>query len=255
MITNYDLTPHNLVRSPRLLWLLDKKETALASIKSKSTRKFLTRSSQLLEEAGITYSFSPISLMQYQQWLNYYTQKMIENNFEVMATEEWYLEATNEGDTVLGMFFYKQEVMIGSGIIQLNKESSRLKFKASDKVNLSNDDNSSLGAIIDYRYMEEMMKQNVPTITSGRSRNAFGIINKLGYLDYKLKFGFYPIIETADQPTSEFLLNEEGRGVSFCHQPNDTKLTMIQVCPAGANSTIEASRFAGEHFDYQVFTY
>jgi hypothetical protein len=193
----YDLRPHQILRPEKVIWQFPAGVEPLAQIKSKSLRKFLTKAEECLETNDISWKFTLMSAEDFAAWLPYYQAKMAENDFQVIANEAWYQEKQAANIEVWSLCFYQDTTLVASGIISCNPKTktTQLHFKASDKLELSGSSNSSLGAIVDYFFLRWAYQENYLTITSGRSRNAFGVFNNIGHLDFKLKFGYTPHID------------------------------------------------------------
>ncbi len=176
-------------RPHRVRWFFTgDRENCLAAIRSKSLRKFLSQADEHMAAHGITWTFAPITKETYLKWLPYYTEKMRELRHDVLAKPEWYDERTADGKTVHGLFFYKENTMVGSGIITELNGTYTLAFKASEFLSLSSQSNSSLGSLIDFIFIRTLCEKNVSVICGGRSYNAFGAETTLGYLEFKTNF-------------------------------------------------------------------
>jgi len=199
------LASYNLTRPEKIIWQFPAGVAPLEQIKSSSLKKFLTRAEEHLHENQINWSLEPLSVDSYSHWLTYYRSKMFESGFRIMADETWYDQKIALGCQVLGLMFYRAGELVASGIISLDPKTKTgsLHFKASNKLDLSGRSNSSIGAVVDYFFLRYAFDQKLATVTSGRSRNAFGIFNTLGYLDFKLKFGYLPTSDTTSPTTLE----------------------------------------------------
>lgn len=221
----FDLAPFNLQRPEHVVWRFDQKlPTALENIQSKSLRSFLSKTDQVLAEQHIEYVYQPVDRETFAKWLNFYRAQMESNEYDVLANLDWYDHRIQNGRVIEGVFFYRDGEMVGSGIItKTGSEKATLALKASQRIDISNHKNASLGAMIDYLFLNEMVKQQIPIISGGKSRNAFGVINTLGYVEYKMRFGFKPFLPPQTPQVSTVQLNEEGYVVFFTendqHQP------------------------------------
>jgi hypothetical protein len=235
----YSLAPLQLQRPTEVGWFFPEGVTdALTQIKSDSSRKFLRRADEILAENNIRWEYKPLTEAEFLAWLPYYEAKMKENGFDIFANPEWYPKILGEGKTVEGFFFYKNEEMVGSCILsRIGNDRSNMNFKASEKLNVSSKTNSSIGVIIDYFYLREMVKQGVKVITSGQSRNAFGVINSVGYLEYKLRVGYQPQLPPDLSLTDEVPLNQEGYVLFFAQAGNE--LLLHAIVPRDAPQIME----------------
>lgn len=193
----YSLIRHNITRPEKITWQFPAGVAPLDQIKSKSLKKFLGRAEEHLHENHINWSLEPLTDEGFLHWLSYYRTKMFENGYRIIADEAWYNQKIASGYQVLGLLFYKDGQLVASGIIGLDPKTKagHLHFKASDRLELSNRDNSSIGAVVDYFFLKYAFDQKLVLVTGGKSRNAFGVFNTLGYLDFKLRFGFVPIAD------------------------------------------------------------
>lgn len=186
-----DLTPFSISRPLKVEWLLvgDSDQQILEALHSKSLRKFLRHIDEILAQNTITWEYKAITKKEYLEWHAYYSEKMRELKYDIIAKLEWFEEKEKEGKTVEGLFFYQNTALIGSGIIaRKEREKASFAYKASDKIELTTLPNGNLGAIIDYMFIKEMKKKGVQKITGGTSLNSFGAEVTLGYLEYKLNF-------------------------------------------------------------------
>jgi hypothetical protein len=211
-MTDFPLTPHAIARPERVRYFFAENYTdVLSEIKSKSSRKFLRKSDEVLVQNNITWEYKPVSEQEFLDWLPYYREKMTEHGYDILANPEWYQKTVADGKKVEGFFFYKAGKMIGSTILsRIGTENAAGNFKASDRLDLSSEDNSSIGIVIDYFYLREMANQKVKHISAGRSRNAFGVINGIGYLQYKLRLGYSPKPDDGTAMLSTVPLNDQG---------------------------------------------
>lgn len=238
-----DLTVHGIQRPEKIRWIFpNQDQEILPFIKSKSLRNFLKNSENILIANSIQSEFLELSEGQFNEWLVYYEKMMTQNNYEVLANKESYQQHISNGGKAIGAFFTKDAVMVGSGIIYLDSKKAVLAYKASDRITVSKDPNGSLGAIIDYLCIKKMKEQHIPIISAGRSRNAFGVINTLGYLDYKLRFGYLPT-PAENSPFLRFVpVNEQG--IVLFYGIKDEKMALYAIRPKDFTQKFEQSRFS-----------
>ena len=197
-----DLTTYSLVRPTKIEWLLPSlPPDPITMIKSKGTRKFLRNSvDRYLAELQLTVVQKEITLDDYLQWLPYYTAKMTENNFEIFANADWYAVKKSEQARMYGIFVYSEKTMVGSAIISQTLDNRfTIHFKASDKLRDISVSNASLGTYIEYLYWQLAYQHSAVAISSGTSRNAFGVIHHLGYLNFKTRFGYLPVVSAKSE--------------------------------------------------------
>ncbi|MEO8581609.1 MAG: hypothetical protein ABI425_03405 [Patescibacteria group bacterium] len=186
-----DLVEHHIARPEKVRWIFPQSPDILANMKSKGLRSFLARIEDVFTEQHITWKHLPMTRESFSEWLVYYAQKMQEQDHDVIATLDWFDEKRAEKKDVSGFFFYKNDQPIGSAIQVMATDSVSLAFKASERIELSSRGNSNLGSAIEYIFLKEAIATG-KIVSSGTSRNAFGVINNFGYLDFKLRFGYQP---------------------------------------------------------------
>lgn len=208
-MTNFDLTPLQLLRRKRVRWSYDGSRTdILSSLRSKSLRKFLPKAEELLAEQGISWEVKALSEAEYLDWLPYYEKNMTLLQHDILAKPEWYSNKIAEGKQVLGVFFKKNNEFVGSGVmVQTGQEHISLAYKASDFISLSSQSNSSLGSVIDYFYLRHASEAGISSITGGHSYNAFGVETTLGYLEFKTNF-YTPVLEETEPAVAEMPVPE-----------------------------------------------
>lgn len=222
----FDLTPFQLLRPEKLVWTYPSGVTEpLDQLRSSSQRKFLARAETLLSDAHITWSIEPVTEASFNQWLSYYHTKMTENEFTSIADLNWYHRRLSEGYQIFGLWFKKAGQLVASGILRVKgSQEIVLAFKASDRLELGTMANSSIGAVVDFCFLQYAIQQGFERISAGRSRNAFGAINSLGYLDFKLRLGYQQSPDLTSPLLSDVPVDEEGRVLFLAatqSHPND----------------------------------
>ncbi len=250
----YNLEPHQLIRPEKISWRIPGIQTpnvsALDLIKSKSQRKFLHTVDAILEENGITWELIPLSKQQFLDWLPYYESHMLELDFRILATETWYEARVQAGKEIWGMFFHQHGKLVCSGIFVMEgTEKATFAFKASDRIELTKKENSSIGSVIDYFFIKEMIHRGVKTISAGRSRNAFGVYNTFGYLEYKLRFGYEPLIAEEVSFEHSVPLSEDNSVVFFATHQEKLQLTYIH--PEALQKEVPAVRLLPASLSFQ----
>ena len=229
----FDLSPYAIKRPEKVAWRLPVDpaiQNPLDYIKSSGQRKFLESINTVLEANNITYQTKVLDAASFQDWLPYYEARMSENDFSIIASTEWYEQRTAEGKTVEGMFFYQEGALVCSGIfLTEGSEKATFAFKASNRIDLTSKSNSSIGAVVDFFFIREMLSRGFPILSAGRSRNAFGFFNTEGYLEYKLRFGYQPTLSDTTVFDTSVPLAENGC-ICFFGIKND-QLTLFSVRP------------------------
>ena len=251
-----DLTQFGLERSTKVIWRFPvDDQDPLNHFRSKGLRKFLQKSAELLEKIGITWKYEALTREAFLNWLPYYQEKMTEQGYDLLATPEWYDSRTGMGRTVEGMFFYQNGKMVGSGIFTVEgNEKAVFSFKASDRIDLDNTSNSSLGAVIDYLFLQKMSEKKIAIISAGQSRNAFGVVNTLGYLDYKLRFGYNPQLPKTPEMTTTIPVNDDGV-VAFFAQPKEGVAGIYLCKPKGKDFHFEVAHYHSPELPFTTLEY
>lgn len=219
--------PSQYSRPEKLTWVLEGATLAdWHHIPSKSLRKFLARSEALCQEQGITWKIVPLTAELYADWLIFYKKRMLEKGFQLFADEDTFAQKQAEGKELTGIFFWKDEVMIAGGVMISTADRISFAYKASEDINLSDEPNANLGAVIDAQYQRYALTLN-KRITAGSSRNQFGLQNSLGYLNFKLRFGYKPQSAPDTTMASQVEVNDEGWVVCFVF--NQEK-TLVPLC-------------------------
>jgi hypothetical protein len=242
-----DLNQLHISRPEKIRWRfanVTEESTILSAIKSKNLRKFLAGAEEALAKNAIRYEYKQLTKDEFLAWLPFYQAKMEELEYDVIASEEWYLKKMEQGLTVEGMFFYDLgHTLIGSGIFTRKEtEKGTFAFKATERIDLSSKPNSSLGAVIDFFFIREMVRKDVAIISGGVSRNAFGVINSLGYLDYKLRFGYEPSFAESVEVLTEVPSNSDG--IVLFYGLSNEKMALYALRPKGITATFEQARFS-----------
>ncbi|NCN06947.1 MAG: hypothetical protein GW946_03860 [Candidatus Pacebacteria bacterium] len=253
-----DLTPYNILRPEKLQWffpLVGSEEEILQNIKSKSLRSFLRKTENSLAEAGITWEQKWLTEQDFQAWLQYYKKKMVEQHFDIFATAAWYAEMISRGLTIGGIFLYQAEKLVGSAIYTQTADHGLITnhFKASEHLIGFRERNGSLGALVDFIFLRESIKTGRPQISTGRARNATGVFNMYGYIDYKLRFGTYPACIEGIANLSTTPLSENGDVLFF--GLHDNRLILVGCKKKGSEFEFKSSRFATESMPFMLIKY
>lgn len=234
--TTIDLTPFQLLRPEKLVWTYPQGVTEpLDHLRSSSLRKFLAKAETLLSDAHITWEIVPVTQAGFLEWLVYYQSKMEENEFSTIADLGWYEKRIKEGYLIFGLWFKKAGQLVASGILRVkNTEEIVLAFKASDRLELGTMANSSIGAVVDFCFLQYAIEQGFERISAGRSRNAFGVINTLGYLDFKLRLGYVQSPDPASPLLNQVPVDEQGRALFLAATTsNPSAYAWYELSPTG----------------------
>jgi hypothetical protein len=223
---------------------------ALDIIKSKTTKKFLRNHLEdFLRDYQIDVTVKEINETDYLEWLTYYQEKMRENNFDIFAKPEWYTNKVADGYKIYGIFIRQNSQLLGTGIVSRSPDNTfTINFKASEKTDFSNYRNASIGTVIEFYFIKLAYEHTASQISSGTSRNAFGVVNKLGYLNFKLRYGYMPITVTTE-PQHQAVDILEGLPVCFygyTDNPDQLRLYVFnhgQELPENIKETLSYAEF------------
>lgn len=208
----------------KLRWKLSSESIASFpnSIPSKGLRKFEKRLDQELADRGITCTDSALSAEEFRAWLEPYTAYMRSRDYEVLATEEWFQSRLKMGKTIKSLSLFQAEAMIGSEIYHYQDKAVTSAFRFTDPTVSFTVKQGSLGAALDLIYLREMIKHGFTSIAKGRSRNAFGVVNRVGNLLYKLRFGLTIEPDSTSEYTSTIPESETKSTLFFVFSPKKT---------------------------------
>lgn len=218
----------------KLRWYLppDHRESFIENIPSKGLRKFARNLPQIMEQNGISYQRRVLTEPEYQEWLVPYKRYMESKNYDILAQEKWFSSKTEQGYTVEAFFFYQNQELVGSEIFSHKDSvfvSSAYRYSRPDVTFTAKQ--GSLGAAIDLTFFNEMISDGYVQISRGRSRNAFGIINTMGNLIYKLRFGM-TIKGDDTTPESTTIPLSETKSTVFFTFPDSLPLAFIHELPS-----------------------
>jgi hypothetical protein len=211
-------------------------------VQSSSLQKLAKQLDTLFAENGIEVTRTPLTEEVFNAWLPFYTEKMLEQGHEVMATIEWFHKRSAENRQLYVVDFIKDKKRIGTTINSTTPERKHTQhFKASDRVDVGNQKNASLGALIDLRFIQQAVQQNASVISSSTSRNGFGYFNTIGYLTFKLKLGYKPMIAPTATFDQDFAQEEANPVIWFVtSSPNlSAELLVLISNPDFANDEVK----------------
>jgi hypothetical protein len=252
----FDLLPLDIRRPEKISWFFPPQTTdLLAEIKSKSLRGFLKRTPELLSEHGLVTNIAQMSKEQFRSWLPYYTEKMEEQSYEILATPEWFDLKMEQQKNVYSIFIHQGETLVAALIFTHTPENnhSSIAFRANDRLDIFSGGRSSIGALLDYAFLEWSLQKKCTSISAGRTRNAFGVINTLGNLDYKLRFGYLP------KPTKDTVLETSvpltEAGCAYFYGLQNDKLLLIAIHPVGSIFDTSFCRYITDNIGFKEITY
>lgn len=221
-------------RPTRVKWLFPKEALAVTKplewisyIPSKSIRALALQLDAVLEQAGLVYTIEPLTAESYSDWRKFYAEQMSVQHHEVLAKPDWFEHRKVEYPEILLVEIRRQEDghRVGAAIILRKVDGEWNKpYRASLRIALPRLKNVSIGALLDLLSLRYIFAHKPTLVKSGASRNAFGCINTLGYLAYKLKIGYEPWLFpefsledeyprlTEETPTAWFVMPEGSQG-------------------------------------------
>lgn len=236
----FNLFSNNLVRPVKIRWVFDCEGEVIDCIHSKSLRKFLRNSEQIAKDHQLTIQVTDCDFEMFKDWLKFYELKIAEHGYQIKASMDWFKQKQAEQKQVKIIQIEKQGVRVSAGILVINsvENSITLAFSANEYLSLGSSSNASMGYLLNYEYLKWAKQHRFKLITSGRSRNAFGVANRYGYLEYKLRMGYYPVFEESVELDEEVPLDANGMAQVFCLEIEadtqtfqDYKLKIVCISP------------------------
>ncbi len=209
----FDLTPHAVQRPEKVSWFFPiHAPDILSAVKSKSLRGFLRKRGDVMTQAHLTQECKKLDAAAFEAWLPYYTAKMNEQGYELLATPQWYVHKCEEEKDVYLISISQEAQVVATLVFTFAPHTHRssIAFRANDRIELPAGGRSSVGALLDYAFLEWSKEQACTAISAGRSRNAFGVINTVGNLEYKLRFGYQPQVSAGTEQHDSVPLSPEG---------------------------------------------
>lgn len=192
------MNTQHLLRPEKILWVFPTiSDNWIEAVPSKSARKLIRKYPDVLKQNNLEFVWKRATEADYLDWLEFYRQKMLEQDHEVLAQPGWYKQKLQENKEV----YYLEcrdlntlERKGGSIIVKTEEGKWTSAYKATERLDLGSEHNVSLGLLFDIEYMTYAQSQHPAEVTAGSSRNAFGYTNTIGYLLSKLRKGFLPTI-------------------------------------------------------------
>lgn len=257
-LQTFDLSKLQITRPDRVTWTAELDGGSfIDSLRSKSLRKFLRGVDQVLTAHRIHWEYREVSKEAFIEWLTFYETEMEDRSYRVIANIDWYEKRTAQGKSIEGIFLTQDGQVVGAGIISRSgQEKASLAFKASKKISISSMSNGNLGSVIDYLFITQMHSLGVTEVSGGISRNAFGILNTIGYLEYKTKF-YAPSPARTAEVTQEVPLSTQGDVLFYgCRQQAPQELILFYLKPASFNRPhLTPQMFVSKQVPFQVIEY
>ena len=243
------LVPFQLKRPKLVSWeFICDKADILECIRSKSLRSFLRQFDQVMAENNLRYEHLEVDAQKFAAWLPFYQAQMQEKGYDQIASLEWFEKHRGMGEKIESVFFYQKDQLVGSAII-LRKEQAlfSVAFKASLRLEVTKKKNGNLGSMVDFACLKIAVDQKADRIFWGRSRNAFGVINTFGNLEYKIRFGLTPVIDPEVEIFDDCPYLEESPLLFYANSP--TGFGLYGFCPQPEMS-IDINRFQISEIPY-----
>jgi hypothetical protein len=230
MTKTISLKQFNIERPEKILYYLpiSNEINLFNNIKGKKLKSFLCKSDEILKKNNIEWKYEELTEQKFLEWLPYYRGTMKKLNHDVWADEKWYQEETQKGYNIKALFFYQNKKMVGSGIMAFKDDLVSLAFKATDRITISHVSYGSLGSAIDFLRLKLICKEGSYKTVITRSRNAFGVINSIDYLDLRLRFGYTIRPNLSAQILPDVPVNDEGFALFYGLQNGELSLYALQ---------------------------
>lgn len=240
-MTNVDLSSHNLIRPYQVRWWFPEILPGTEPweyIAGKNLRKQLKNYRQILDEKHVVWRFKPLPEQEWDAWLTFYQQRMQEFGYRVIASREKFKNYREKGNEIFTLDVYLQGKLAGRKLNIFKEDVARSCFKAAKHVpNVAK--NCSFGALIDYlQIVACRQNRSIVRFGFGKSRNQFGLDNKLGYLEHKWRFGQIPTAAEESEQLTEVTLNDQGF-VVFYAKDKSGNLNLYAFPPQEINEQYE----------------
>jgi len=219
------------LRPTKIEWLLPEAtaDNWIEKIASDSTRKIARNLDDIIQKANLMFSITEMTQSIFDDWLQYYAKKMTEQGHDVIAKKEWLSEKNKAGLKVYLIDVMQNGQRVGSSVFSVTAAQKFTEhFKASDRITVSSLKNASLGTVIDLFYIRNALHMGAHIVSSGSSRNGFGFYNNLGYLAFKIKLGYKPVIAEIGEFSESFEYNEGEPCIWFMTQNKQHLEVLIQ---------------------------
>lgn len=171
---------------------LDLTKSILEQIPSDRARKHIKTDSQKLKNMGIEIkTFDEISNADFLRWYGLY-KKIIgaKKMGEVMIDENWLEGKKAKGKKVGAVLAIKSGEIIGGELFFDVNRILGVQYGVAERIQgLA----GSLTLILDYNFLEYAMVEGYEEVSFGQDTNLYGYDLSTGLIDYKEKFGFYPV--------------------------------------------------------------
>ena len=193
----HDFNFSPLWRPQKISWIypIASNKSVIENIQSKNARKFLGNVSEFLKLNNFEISSGECTLKEYKEFLVLYNERTAARGFDPIAKAEWFSTKKKEGKKIEKIFIRHNNQLIGGKIITIIGGEIRSSYKANQQLPIFQKlHNASLGLILDYLMLEHYIKRKPTLLTAGTSRNLFGVFNTVGYLIFKLRMGYQPLV-------------------------------------------------------------
>lgn len=252
--TNFALTSYGIRRPEKLRWWYDiAAPELLASIPSKTLRQLGRQAEPLLQRYQLTVTHSWLDALGYQAWWQHYQTTMQAKGYDLIATPDWWQHKQAEGKQV-GVFYFHQSTQVCGSLVYLRHDAQVTAcFKTSQSIPGLTKKHRSLGALIDFVFLREILKTKPSAISLGSMRNAFGVWNSYGNLEYKLSMGYLvePKENTAIWDTVP--LDADGRVAFFGWQADHWQLFAVKATADPYHFPV--ARFQSDKIGFSIINY
>lgn len=251
---NLDLTAFGVKRAEKIRWLYDlTAPDILDTLRSKSFTKILKNTDQILQRNNITFEHRLLNEADYQAWWQHYQQTMQEKGYDIIATPDWLQQKYAEDKTVGGFFFYQAGQLAGTSLYVRKDADVIGTFKTSLNVAELSHTHGASGALIDFVVIRELLQENLTRLSFGSMRNAFGVLNTIGNLEYKLAMGYLPIPKEETNYLDSTPVDDVGRVVFF--GTKNGLFTLFAARPNDDQTPFSVARFKSDKIPFEVITY
>lgn len=249
-----DLKQFTIQRPEKIRWLYDVSLTdILNNLRSKSFSKIYKNIDKILESNGITFEHVILNEDQYFTWWDHYTKVMTQKGYDVIATKEWFTQKHNEGKLVGAFFFYQHGKLAGSSLYVRRGSEVTGTYKTSLDVPELSHTHGASGALIDFVVLRELLKERLTYLSFGSMRNAFGVLNSVGNLEYKLSMGYHPVPKEETTLVDEVPIDSEGRVIFFGFHKGIFQLFGLKR--SSDPHTFRSDRMKSDKIPFSVITY
>jgi len=249
-----DLQPFHIQRPEKIRWMYDIcAPTIESTLHSQTLLKVFEHVDELIEKYQVNYEHLILDEKIYQAWWQHYYDVTTQKKYDVIAPKEWLSLKHKEGKIVGGFFFFHQDKNVGSLLYTKKDNYVIAAFKTSSEVPGLSKKHRSLGAIIDYIFLRSMLPQKPEKLSLGSMRNAYGVFNSIGNLEFKLSMGYLPIVKEDTSLLESVPVQDSGRVVFFGIYKGTLQLFCFK--PEGDEHIFDIERFKNDTMTVTIIAY